>query len=231
MTNRTGGLRLHSALMLTAAVAACSDGNGGSGPTPPALSAARAQPSGDGQTGAAGQELANPLRIVVTRDGVVEQGAVVTWSATGTGASISPSVDTTDSDGISSSVWHLGTDVGAQSSQALVQGGAEGSPVSFSATATGDAPAGVTIQLLSSGGNRFDPANVTVPAGTKVTWTWVGGFHNVSSTGAATFPSSGDPVSSPHSYSFTFVTPGTYVYFCSVHGSPTDGMRGTVVVQ
>ncbi len=231
MVNRARGLALQSALMLAAALAACNDNNGGSGPTPPALSAARAQPSGDGQTGAAGQDLTSPLRIVVTRGGAVEKGAVVTWSATGTGASMSPSVDTTDSDGISSSVWHLGTEVEAQTSHALVEGGAEGSPVTFAATATGDAPAEVTIRLLTSGGNRFEPANVTIPAGTKVTWTWIGGFHNVSSTGAASFPSSGDPVAAPHSYSFIFLTPGTYLYFCSVHGSPTEGMRGTVVVQ
>jgi plastocyanin len=117
--------------------------------------------------------------------------------------------------------------------------------VTFGATATGDTPApppppphtnDVTIQLVTSGGNRFVPANVTIPAGTKVTWTWVGGFHDVSSAGDATFPGSGAPVSAPHSYSLTFSTPGTYRYFCSVHGNAASdgsvsGMSGTIVVQ
>jgi plastocyanin len=94
----------------------------------------------------------------------------------------------------------------------------------------------VTIQLLNSGGNRFEPANVTITVGTKVTWTWVGGFHDVSSAGSAAFPGSGAPVSAPHSYSNTFLTPGTYHYFCSVHGSAASdgtvsGMSGTIVVQ
>jgi plastocyanin len=72
---------------------------------------------------------------------------------------------------------------------------------------------------------------VTVAVGTTVTWTWVGGFHDVTSAGNPGFPGSGAPAAAPKSFSHTFTTPGTYLYFCSVHGSPTAGMRGTVVVQ
>jgi plastocyanin len=237
---------LPAPVLLAAWLVGCSgDGDNGSGPPPAALAAAQASASGDRQTGAAGQDLASPVQIVVTRDGAPAQGAVVTWSATGAGASMTPQVDTSDASGISSSIWHLGSEVGAQTSQAAVAGGADGSPVAFSATATGDTPAPppppppaneVTIQLLTSGGNRFEPANVTISVGTKVTWTWVGGFHDVSSAGSASFASSGAPVSAPHSYSFTFGTAGTYKYFCSVHGNAASdgtvsGMSGTIVVQ
>ena len=38
-------------------------------------------------------------------------------------------------------------------------------------------------------------------------------------------------VAPPKTFSHSFNTPGTYLYFCSVHGSPTTGMRGTIVVQ
>jgi plastocyanin len=169
---------------------------------------------------------------VVRRGDDPEAGAVVTWSAPGSGASMTPSVDTTQADGISTSAWRLGTAPGIQTAEARVAGAA-GSPIPFTATAV--APDGganeVQIRLLSSGGNRFEPANVTVPVGTKVTWTWVGGFHDLNSTGASTFPGDGEATLPPHSYSFTFETPGTYLYFCSVHGDPTSGMRGTVVVQ
>jgi plastocyanin len=162
---------------------------------------------------------------------------------------MTPQVDTADASGVSSSIWHLGSEVGSQTAHAEVVGGADGSPVAFGATATGDTPAPppppppppppaneVTIQLLSSGGNRFEPANVTIAVGTKVTWTWVGGFHDVSSAGSPGFPGSGTPISAPHSYSNTFLTPGTYHYFCSVHGSAASdgtvsGMSGTIVVQ
>ena len=222
-------------LFAATALSACgSNGSdlGGGGPDPSALSAAHSEPSGDGQSGTAGQDLANPLRIVVLRGAMPAAGAVVTWSATGTGASMTPNVSTTGPDGISTSMWHLGSDVGAQHSQAAVTG-AEGSPVLFTATAVppGGGPSPVGIQLRSDGSNRFEPANVTIPVGTTVTWTWVGGFHSVTPTGAPTFTGSGSPVSPPHTFSQTFGSPGTYVYFCVVHGSPSGGMRGTIVVQ
>jgi plastocyanin len=223
-------------LMAAVAVAACGDyGSGsGSGPDPAARSARRADPSGDGQTGSAGQDLGAPLRIVVLQGGAPEAGAVVTWSSPANGALLTPAVDTTGPDGISSSIWHLGDQPGTQTSQATVAGGADGAPVSFTATANGPdggPPGAVEIQLLTSGGNRFEPSNVTVAVGTTVTWTWVGGFHDVTSVGNPGFPSSGAPAAPPKSFSHTFTMPGTYLYFCSVHGSPTAGMRGTVVVQ
>ena len=221
-------------LLAATALTACgNDSGGGDGPSPAALSVARSEPSGQGQSGMAGQDLANPMRIVVLRGDVPEAGAVVTWNATGSGALLKPSVDTTGPDGISTSIWHLGSEVGAQSSQAAVVGGAEGSPVQFTATAAAPpgGPTAVGIQLRSDGGNRFTPDNVTIAVGTTVTWTWVGGFHDVTSTGNPGFPGSGSPVSAPHTFSQTFNTPGTYLYFCSVHGSPSAGMRGTIVVQ
>ena len=223
-------------LLTAAALAACGSNGGdlGGGPDPNALSAARSEPSGNGQSGTVGQDLANPLRILVLRGGAPAAGEVVTWSASGTGATLTPSSDVTGADGISTSVWHLGSEVGAQSSQATVAAGAEGSPVSFSATAagTGGGPAPVQIQLRNDGGNnRFEPANVTIPVGTTVTWNWVGGIHNVMPTGNPAFTGSGNPISAPHAFSHTFSSPGTYVYFCIVHGSASAGMRGTIVVQ
>jgi plastocyanin len=220
-------------LLAMVAVIACSDSNGG-GPDPAARSARPAEPSGNGQTGTAGQDLDTPLRIVVLRGGSPESGAVVTWSTRANGGFLTPNIDTTGPDGISTSIWHLGGEPGAQTSQAAVAGGADGAPVPFTATAGapgGGPPDAVEIQLLSSGGNRFEPANVTIAAGTTVTWTWVGGFHDVTATGNPAFPSSGAPVAPPKTFSHTFNTPGTYTYFCSVHGSPTEGMRGTIVVQ
>jgi plastocyanin len=224
-------------LLLAGALAACGSNDGsnvGGGPDPAALSAAASEPSGDGQSGTAGQDLANPLRIVVLRGATPAAGAVVNWSATGAGALMTPSSSTTGADGISTSVWHLGTAAGTQSAQATVSG-ADGSPVRFTATATanpGGGPSPVEIQLLSDGsGNRFDPANVTIPAGTTVTWRWVSGFHNVMPTGSPTFTGNGAPISAPTTFSQTFTSPGTYLYFCVVHGTPSSGMRGTIVVQ
>jgi plastocyanin len=232
-TNRSIGRT--AVLFAAAALSACSSNGSdlGGGPDPNALSAAHSNPSGDGQSGTPGQDLANPLRIVVLRGATPVAGAAVTWTATGTGALLTPNAGTTGADGISTSTWHLGSEVGTQHAQAAVAG-AEGSPVLFAATATGPGggPAPVEIQLRDDGGNnRFEPASVTIPVGTTVTWNWVGGIHNVMPTGNPVFTGSGNPVSAPHTFSQTFSSPGTYVYFCVVHGSPSGGMRGTIVVQ
>jgi plastocyanin len=35
----------------------------------------------------------------------------------------------------------------------------------------------------------------------------------------------------PHTAELTFAEPGEYPYFCAIHGSPNQGMRGTIVVE
>ena len=88
-----------------------------------------------------------------------------------------------------------------------------------------------TIRLITSGGNRFEPANVEVPVGATVTFVWESGFHDVTSAGSPSFQSSGNPVSPPKTFPVTFTQPGTYTFFCSVHGTATSGMRGTITVR
>lgn len=77
--------------------------------------------------------------------------------------------------------------------------------------------------------NSFSPSSRTVDAGTTVTWTWAGAAaHNVTWV-------SGSPAASATqasgTYQRTFATGGTYEYYCTIHGTPTTGMRGTVTVQ
>lgn len=85
-------------------------------------------------------------------------------------------------------------------------------------------PNGVTIA-----DNSFSPGAKSVAVNTTVTWTWSGGNqHNVTwtagSPAASTTQSSG-------TYQRNFDTAGTFDYYCSIHGTPTTGMRGTVTVQ
>ena len=67
--------------------------------------------------------------------------------------------------------------------------------------------------------------NVTVTAGSKVTWKNLDGEpHTVVSTdGLFRSPA----LDQGDSYSFTFSKPGLYRYFCSIH----PGMRATVTVK
>ena len=206
-----------------AALAACSDSNE---PDPPGLAVARATPSGDGQSGPAGQPLPSPIRVRVTRDGQPEAGVTVTWATSGPGSAVTPASNTTDAEGIAAATWTLTQTQGATSASATVSG-ASGSPVGFSATATsGGGTSGVTV-----GNNFFNPATRNITAGTRVVWTWVNTgqiSHSVESTGTPGFPNSAVLTGSGQSYAHTFDTPGTYTYICGVHGA---AMAGTIVVQ
>ena len=71
----------------------------------------------------------------------------------------------------------------------------------------------------------FAPQRIVVQAGTTVTWTNADDApHTVVST-TKLFKSSA--LDTEDKFSFTFTTPGTYEYFCSLH----PHMTGTVVVE
>ena len=71
----------------------------------------------------------------------------------------------------------------------------------------------------------FAPQRIVVLAGTTVTWTNADDApHTIVST-TKLFKSSA--LDTEDKFSFTFATPGTYDYFCSLH----PHMTGTVVVE
>ena len=220
---RSNPIRL-AALMFAVsgtALAGCGD----DGNEPAGLAAARAQPSGDGQTAAPGAALPAPVRVRVTRDGQPEAGVTVTWSAAGAGASIAPPTGTTGADGIAEADWTLPGTVGPATATATVADAA-GSPVTFTATAT--LPGQVAIEV---GNNFFDPDDRTVTAGATVVWTWTNTgviSHSVQSTGSPSFTSSATKSGNGQTHSVRFATPGTYTYQCAVHGA---AMSGRIVVQ
>ncbi|HJR51458.1 MAG TPA: plastocyanin/azurin family copper-binding protein [Gemmatimonadales bacterium] len=233
--------RLGAAVCLLALIGCGGDDSGGSGPPPdedPLEVAATPTANGNGQTGPPGAALPEALRVVITRASEPEEGVDVTWATTG-GGSLDPTTSTTGADGIASSTWTLGPTAGAQAATATVAD-AEGSPVTFTATAEDDEPpppppppADATIQVLGPPDNMFSPAEVTIQVGQTVEWVWPAGAmdHNVSPDDEEP-TSSGSPADGPKTYSFTFNTAGTYAFFCVVHGGPGGaGMSGTVTVE
>jgi len=87
-----------------------------------------------------------------------------------------------------------------------------------------------TVLVLN---NVFNPLSLTVAANTTIMWVWPAGSrrHNLVPVAPATVPNSPAVVDGPYSYGYTFTVPGTYRYYCSVHGSANAGMRAQVVVQ
>jgi plastocyanin len=217
-------------VMATLLAAACGSG-GDTGPDSPHVIAKASTKSGDLQSGAVGAALPNDLRVVVTRDGAPASNVTVTWS-TGSG-SLDPASAQTDADGLSASTWTLGGTPGAVTARASVTN-ATGSPVTFTATATEDGgPGGTIVQVLTVGGTRFEPEDITVVVGTTVTWVWgtasVG--HNIVPDNGVTPATSGGLASAPHDYQYTFNTVGTFHYHCQAHGNVGGvGMSGTVTV-
>lgn len=83
---------------------------------------------------------------------------------------------------------------------------------------------------ITSNSTSFSPSTVTVDPGEPVCWSWSGtaADHNIKSDDASF--ASGQP-GNRGTFQVTLDTPGTYGYHCQVHGSPTLGMRGTIIVR
>jgi plastocyanin len=100
---------------------------------------------------------------------------------------------------------------------------APGAPVTT--PAPGPAPTGspVSVKIAQL---AFSPASVTVPVGGTVTWTNSDAVdHTVTSMGRG--PLGSATMNAGGTYSYTFTTAGTYMYYCAVH----PDMMGTVVVS
>ena len=84
---------------------------------------------------------------------------------------------------------------------------------------------GVTVRMED---NYFDQANITVPAGTTVTWVQAGDNPHTSTSYDGLWDSGLIQGGAEGSVSYTFEEPGTYSYFCGPHED--QGMVGTVTV-
>ncbi|HEY2164653.1 MAG TPA: Ig-like domain-containing protein [Gemmatimonadaceae bacterium] len=132
----------------------------------------------NGQTGTAGQQLANPISVHVTdQNSNALSGVSVAWAVVGAGGSVSVASSLTNSNGDATTLWTLGTAVALDSLTASISTGAS---VTLTATATA---VGSTIakisgdnQSVTAGTNsapllvQITNANGTGIAGATVTW-------------------------------------------------------------
>lgn len=192
--------------------------------------------SGDLQANDVGLPLAQPLTVRVLdqfNNGVT--GFPVQWQVLQGSAQLSATTTPTVA-GTAQVMVTLGSSAGPVTIEAS---GAvpSGSPVSFAATSRA-LPTDIVIRVINT---RFDPALDTVALGGTVTWDWPVGSaqHNVISTGSpsftsfpSTYPADSTQFDGPLTYGpLTFATAGTYRFYCTDHGTPTTGMRGSVVVR
>ena len=185
--------------------------------------------SGDGQVGVAGTRLPDSLRVLVTRDAQPVEGVTVAWFTTE--GTLDPTAVRTGSDGMAASTWTPLQLFAEQFATARVDGGPV---VGFTAIATPDPDAANTILVLSEGGNRFEPANRTIPVGGTVNWFWPEGSagHNIVADNGESPPHSGALADWPKWHVFRFTAPGVYRYHCAAHGGPGGvGMSGTITVR
>ena len=94
--------------------------------------------------------------------------------------------------------------------------------VGESRAASPAAPAEQQVTIMSY---KFGPDVLTIPAGTTVTWTNKDEAPHTVTSSDKRFTSSPALDTGDH-YSYTFTTPGTYPYFCTLH----PFMTGKVVV-
>ncbi|GGA36460.1 cupredoxin domain-containing protein [Dyella nitratireducens] len=96
----------------------------------------------------------------------------------------------------------------------------------FSCMAADAIPAKSKTYQVAIQNFAFAPKTVTVPAGTRVTWTNRDEEPHVITSAGALFTSS-KALDSGDTYAVTFAKPGTYAYYCSIHPM----MVGTIIVQ
>src|SRR4029450_826854 len=136
-------------LLFTAAIVgglvACSDS--ATTPTIPPTVTVAAVAATDNQIGVAGARLLKGLQVKVMSDGVPKAGIAVEWETSD--GTVIPAVSRTDSRGIATTGWTLGSAPGVMTVSAVVSG-AQRSPVTFSATAL-PPPVTVTVDRTTDG--------------------------------------------------------------------------------
>lgn len=94
----------------------------------------------------------------------------------------------------------------------------------FGGSLTGSAA--IANVLVGSGGLVFTPATINIAVNDRVIWTWAGNNHSTTSDTNGLWDSLVN--NSPHSFTNTFTSAGTFPYHCTIHGSL--GMKGTILV-
>ena len=78
---------------------------------------------------------------------------------------------------------------------------------------------------IAISGFKFDPATITIPVGTTVTWTNQDSADHLVAGDDGSWKS--ETLAKDATYSHTFDKAGTYTYICKIHTT----MKGTIIVK
>jgi plastocyanin len=100
--------------------------------------------------------------------------------------------------------------------------------------------ASVNITVGPNNSETFSPTSVTINVGDSVTFNYAGGSmpHNAVSDGVFRCArgcdgkgGNGNATGNAWVSTVTLSTPGSYNFYCELHGTPTAGMHGTIIVN
>jgi plastocyanin len=87
------------------------------------------------------------------------------------------------------------------------------------------------VEQVDAIDNTFRPDAIEVAAGAEVHWVNRGrNEHNVLPVEGDDWGVEADDFAPEDEYTHRFTEPGTYAYYCSLHGTTTQGMVGEIVV-
>ena len=194
----------------------------------PGLASSLAKVSGDNQTADTGAAFGASLVVkVADQFGNGRSGATVTWNVTSGMAHVAPPNDTSVANGTAVATVTAGDTLGPVVIM-VTSAGLTGSPLTFGGTIE----AVPVVDTITIGNDFFSPDSITIHAGTQIRWVWgsTSVTHNVTSTGSPSFTGSGNQGASSTFGPVTFAATGVYHYYCTIHGTPTSGMKGVIVV-
>ncbi len=184
-----------------------------------AAAAALVKLSGDDQGGVISTAAGAPIVVRVNDQfGNPVSGTDVTFAVTAGSATLGDPTANSGPDGRAQTTFSFGATPGSITISAA-SAGLTGSPQTFTAESG---------QILVVN-DQFQPAALTVAAGTTVRWAWAtnAASHSVVPVGG-TEPTASVVSAAPFAYQHTFNSPGVYDYECGVHGNL---MTGTITVQ
>jgi plastocyanin len=99
-------------------------------------------------------------------------------------------------------------------------------------TITAATTANVTVADFLFTDGASSTTTTTITAGDTVMWTWSGTATHSVTADDNSFDDPAGSAKASGAFGHTFNTPGTFAYYCRVHGAPGgNGMSGTIVVQ